>query len=132
MTGEDQRMRPTLLIADDDPVVCSMLSMSLEPRFAVIAAVNNGEQAVASAAAIRPDAAVVDVQMPAGGGPRAVRGIAEVSPDTAVVVLSSDETDGQVRDLVQAGAVAYLRKGIAARELIETLESAMRAHRACA
>ncbi len=81
-------MRPTLLIADDDPVVCSMLSMSLEQRFEIVAAVDDGEQAVARAAAVQPDAAVVDVQMPAGGGSRAVRGIAEASPDTAIVVLS--------------------------------------------
>jgi DNA-binding NarL/FixJ family response regulator len=132
LTGTEQRMRPTLLIADDDPVVCSMLSMSLEPRFEIVAAVDDGEQAVSRAAATRPDAAVVDVQMPAGGGSRAVRGIAHASPDTAIVVLSGDETDTGVRDLVQAGAMAYVRKGIGAHELIATLEHAMRAHRVCA
>ena len=129
MNGLEPRMRPTLLIADDDPVVCSMLSMALEQRFDVVAAADDGEQAVARAAEIRPDAAVIDVQMPAGGGARAVRGITEASPDTAIVVLSGDESDAVVRDLVQAGAMAYVRKGIAARELIETLESSMRAHR---
>lgn len=125
-------MRPTLLIADDDPVVCSMLSMSLRQRFDIVAAVDDGEQAVTSAAAVRPDAAVVDVQMPAGGGPHAVRGIVDASPDTAIVVLSSDESDTVVRDLVQAGAMAYVRKGVAAHQLIETLETAIRAHRAYA
>jgi DNA-binding NarL/FixJ family response regulator len=129
LNGSEQRMRPTLLIADDDPVVCSMLSMSLEPRFEIVAAVDGGEKAVARAEATRPDAAVIDVQMPGGGGPRAVRGIAEASPETAIVVLSGDESDGLVRDLVQAGAMAYVRKGIEARALIETLESAIRAHR---
>jgi DNA-binding NarL/FixJ family response regulator len=125
-------MRPTLLIADDDPVVCSMLTMSLERCFEIVAAVDDGEQAVTRAAAVRPDAAVVDVQMPAGGGSRAVRGIVDASPDTAIVVLSGDETDTVVRELVQAGAMAYVRKGIGAHQLIETLESAMRAHRAYA
>jgi DNA-binding NarL/FixJ family response regulator len=129
LTGSEQRMRPTLLIADDDPVVCSMLSMSLQPRFDIIAAADDGEEAVSQAAATQPDAAVVDVQMPAGGGPRAVRGISEASPDTAIVILSADESDGLVRDLMQAGAMAYVRKGIGARELIETLENAIRAHR---
>lgn len=124
------RMRPTLLIADDDPVVCSMLSMALEPRFDVVAAVQDGERAVATAASMRPDAAIVDVQMPAGGGDRAVRGIAERSPETAIVVLSSDESDAVVRDLVGAGAMAYVRKGIPTHDLIETLQSSIRAHRA--
>jgi DNA-binding NarL/FixJ family response regulator len=123
-------MRPTLLIADDDPVVCSMLSMSLEQRFEIVDAVESGETAVARATETAPDAALIDVQMPEGGGSRAVRGIAEACPDTAIVVLSGDETDGVVRELVQAGAMAYVRKGIAAHELIELLEISIRAHRA--
>jgi CheY-like chemotaxis protein len=126
---EPQRMRPTLLIADDDPVVCSMLSMALEQRFDIVAAVEDGERAVASAAATRPDAAVIDVEMPEGGGARAVRGIAQASPGTAIVVLSADESDAVVRDLVAAGAMAYVRKGLPAHELVQTLESSMRAHR---
>jgi DNA-binding NarL/FixJ family response regulator len=122
-------MRPTLLIADDDPVVCSMLSIALEQRFDIVAAVDSGEHAVARAIETRPDAAVIDVQMPEGGGSRAVNGIVEACPDTAIVVLSGDETDGVVRALVQAGAMAYVRKGIGAQELIELLETSIRAHR---
>lgn len=125
--AEQQRMRPTLLIADDDPVVCSMLSMALEQRFEIVAAVDDGERAVAKAAETRPDAAVIDVEMPAGGGSRAVRGIAAGSPETAIVVLSGDESDAVVRELVQAGAMAYVRKGIPPFELVNTLESAIRA-----
>jgi DNA-binding NarL/FixJ family response regulator len=121
--------RPTLLIADDDPVVQSMLSMGLEGRFEIVAMAHDAEFAVASAAAIRPDAAVVDVDMPGGGGARAVSGITEVSPNTAVVVLSGDEADGVVRDLLQAGAMTYCRKGIAAHDLAQTLERSIEAMR---
>ena len=122
-------MRPTLLIADDDPVVCSMLSIALEPRFDIVAAVDSGAEAVSRATETRPDAAVIDVQMPEGGGSRAVRGIAQACPDTAIVVLSGDESDAVVRDLVQAGAMAYIRKGLGTHELIELLETSIRAHR---
>jgi DNA-binding NarL/FixJ family response regulator len=122
-------MRPTLLIADDDPVVCSMLGMALDQRFDIVATVQDGERAVATATETRPDVAIVDVSMPAGGADT-VRGITDSSPDTAIVVLSGDESDAVVRDLVGAGAMAYVRKGIAPHELIETLESSIRAHRA--
>jgi len=121
--------RLTLLIADDDPVVRSMLSMSLERRFEIVAAAEDGEQAIAGAAESQPDAAVIDVDMPRGGGLRAVRGIAEVSPRTAMVVLSGDESDGVVRDLVAAGAMTYCRKGIPPHELAEILERAIKAQR---
>lgn len=121
--------RPTLLIADDDPVVQSMLSMGLEGRFEIVGVADDAEYAVATAGAVRPDVAVVDVDMPGGGGARAVRGITEVSPHTAVVVLSGDETDGVVRDLLQAGAITYCRKGIAAHDLARTLERSIEALR---
>ena len=118
----NDRGRLTLLIADDDPVVRSMLSMGLEQRFEIVAAVEDAAQAVEAAAAGHPDAAVVDVDMPKGGGQRAVRGIVEASPETAIVVLSADEEDAAVRELLQAGAMTYCRKGIAAHELAEAIE----------
>jgi DNA-binding NarL/FixJ family response regulator len=121
--------RPTLLIADDDPVVRSMLGMSLDQRFEIVGAVEDSQQAVGIAKEHKPDAALIDVDMPGGGGAAAVRGIAQASPETAIVVLSADESDAVVRDLLQAGAMTYRRKGISPQELTDTLESSIRALR---
>lgn len=120
--------RPRLIIADDDPVVQSLLEMSLSGSFDVVGVAADGKQAVELAAACRPDAALVDVEMPAGGGVRAVRGIHEVAPETAIVVLSIDESDGVVRELVQAGATAYLRKGVSPQALNDALIESIEAH----
>lgn len=117
----------TLLIADDDPVVRSMLGMRLEQSFEVLAAVNDAEEAV-QAAGLQPDAAIVDVNMP-GGGERAIRGIREASPATAVVVLSVDEEDSLVRRLLQAGAMTFCRKGIGMQELTDVIERSVEATR---
>jgi DNA-binding NarL/FixJ family response regulator len=119
---------PRLMIADDDPVIQSLLDMSLSREFDVIGLAADGEEAVELAAASQPDAAIVDVEMPAGGGLRAVRGIHEVAPDTAIVVLSVDESDGVVRELMQAGATAYLRKGVAPHILADALMDSIEAH----
>jgi DNA-binding NarL/FixJ family response regulator len=123
----DHPALPTLIIADDDPVVRSMLSLTLERHFEIVAAVADSAQAVASAQNLKPDVALVDVQMPGGGGRTAVRGIAEVSPDTAVVVLSGDESDALVRELMIAGAMTYVRKGIPPQELVQVLHRSMQA-----
>ena len=109
------------MIADDDPVVQSMLSMSLGEGFDLVGVAADSEAATALAEATQPDAALVDVDMPKGGGSAAVRGILEVSPATAVVVLSGDESDSVVRGLIAAGAVRYCRKGIGAQELSEAV-----------
>jgi DNA-binding NarL/FixJ family response regulator len=119
---------PRLMIADDDPVVQSLLDVSLSHEFDVVGLAADGEQAVALAQESQPDAALVDVEMPAGGGLRAVRGIHDVAPDTAIVVLSVDESDARVRELIQAGATAYLRKGLAPRVLSAALMDSIEAH----
>jgi DNA-binding NarL/FixJ family response regulator len=120
--------RPRLIIADDDPVICSMLKMSLSAGFAVVGVAADSEAAIALARVNQPDAAVIDVEMPKGGGLSAVRGILDVAPATAIVVLSSDESDTVVRELMQAGAITYLRKGLAPQALADSLTESIRAH----
>ena len=119
---------PRLMIADDDPVVQTMLDMSLSYEFDVVGLAADGQEAIEVAESSQPDVAIVDVEMPQGGGIRAVRGIHEVAPDTAIVVLSVDESDGVIRALMQAGAVAYLRKGSAPKFVAEVLRNSIEAH----
>jgi DNA-binding NarL/FixJ family response regulator len=119
--------RPTLLIADDDPVVRSMLSLTLDRQFDIVGAARDADQAIALAQTARPDVALIDVQMPGGGGLRAIHGIGDVSPTTAAVVLSGDEFDPLVRQLMIAGAMTYVRKGIAPAKLADVLHRAMQA-----
>lgn len=118
---------PTLLIADDDAVVRSMLSLTLERQFDIVGAARDSDQAIALAQAAHPDVALIDVQMPCGGGLRAIQGISEVSPETATVVLSADAFDPMVRQLIIAGAMTYVRKGITPADLASVLHRSIRA-----
>jgi DNA-binding NarL/FixJ family response regulator len=121
--------RPRLIIADDDPVIRSTLGMSLNGGFEVVGVAADTEEAIELARINQPDAAIVDVDMPNGGGIGAVRGILDVAPGTAIVVLSGDESDRLVRELMQAGAVAYRRKGVTPHVLAESLNESIKAHR---
>ena len=128
MSALSEDALPRLMIADDDPVVQTMLDMSLSYEFDVVGLAADGREAIEVAESSQPDVAIVDVEMPEGGGLRAVRGIHEVAPDTANVVLSVDESDGVIRALMQAGAVAYLRKGSAPKFVAEVLRNSIEAH----
>jgi ActR/RegA family two-component response regulator len=121
---------PRLVIADDDPVMQTMLGMALGREFEVVGIAGDSEQAVTLARTSQPDAALVDVVMPKGGGLRAVLGILEVAPATAIVVLSGYKADGVVNELIQAGAIAYRRKGVAPSALADTLIESIKAHTA--
>jgi DNA-binding NarL/FixJ family response regulator len=117
--------RPSLLIADDDPVMRFALGSQLEGEFHVVAMAANTTEAIELASTHRPDAALIDVQMPDGGAREAVPHIATCSPGTCIVILSGDESRGSVLELLDAGAVAYLRKGATRGEISRTLLAAV-------
>lgn len=119
---------PRLLIADDDAVVRSALAMQLHRAFDIVGAARDAPEAISMAEAHKPDVAVIDVQMPGGGGLHAVREIHSRVPGVTIVVLSSDETDAGVLAMLEAGAVSYVRKGRTAPELIDILRESIAAH----
>ena len=118
---------PRVLIADDDPDVRAVLSAQLAPDFHVVGTATDTDEAIALAAEHQADIAIVDVQMPGGGGLRATQEIRAVAPDTAIVALSADESERIVLDMLTAGAVTYIRKGIGAEELAALLRESLRA-----
>jgi DNA-binding NarL/FixJ family response regulator len=103
--------RPSLMIADDDRLIRLLLSAELADQFDVVGAADDADAAIELASASQPDLAIVDVEMPKGGGSRAVQGILEVSSQTAIVILSGDESGATVREMIRDGAVACCPKG---------------------
>lgn len=124
--GRDDDGRPSLLIADDDAVVRSALGAQLELGFHVIAVAEDATQAIELAEEHRPDIALIDVEMPGGGAREAVPQIARRSPDTCMVILSGDEADQVVLELLSAGAITYIRKGVTGDEISKALSDALR------
>jgi DNA-binding NarL/FixJ family response regulator len=108
--GHPPGPRSRILIADDDPVTRSVLSRALGVEFEIVGTACDAAEAIALAERTRPDAAIVDLQMPDGGGLRATREICSRVPETAVVMLSVDECEPIVLETIEAGAMAYVRK----------------------
>ncbi|HEY1775990.1 MAG TPA: response regulator transcription factor [Solirubrobacteraceae bacterium] len=122
------RDRPTLAIADDDAFMCSMLATQLGFAFECVGTAADTDAAIELASVQQPDAMILDVIMPGGGALKATRAIRASSPNTAIVILSSDELHSDVIDLLNAGASAYLRKGIDAQDLAQGLTASIAAH----
>jgi DNA-binding NarL/FixJ family response regulator len=117
-----------VLIADDDRDVREVLSAQLASGgFDVVATAADTDEAIALSAEHRTDIAIVDVQMPGGGGVRATQEIRAAAPDTAIVALSADESERIVLDMLTAGAVTYIRKGVGAEQLGALLRESLRA-----
>jgi EAL domain-containing protein (putative c-di-GMP-specific phosphodiesterase class I)/CheY-like chemotaxis protein len=112
-----------VLLADDEPALRDALSTLLaqEPSLALVGAAADAEEAVSLAQREQPDVALVDVSMPAGGGPRAAREIVRSSPRTRVIALSAFEDRATVLEMLRAGAVGYLVKGAAGDEIVDSI-----------
>jgi CheY-like chemotaxis protein len=120
--------RPSVVFADDDPVIRSYLCLQLLQSFDLAGVARNASEAIAVVAERQPDLVILDVHMPGGGGWHATREIRRRSPRTAIVVLSADEARTEVNELLRLGAVTYMRKGIEPQALMDTLNFALEAH----
>jgi len=112
-----------VLVADDEPDLRDALSSLLaqEPSLALVGSAADADEAVILAKREQPDVALVDVSMPAGGGPRAAREIVRSSPRTRVIALSAFEDRATVLEMFRAGAVGYLVKGMAGEEIVDSI-----------
>lgn len=116
--GAPERIR--VLVADDEQAVRDVLKVLLdsEPRMDVVGMAPDTESAIELAAKNRPDIALVDVQMPGGGGARATREIIRRSPPTKVIALSAHEDVDTVLKMLRAGALAYVAKSDSTDEIL--------------
>jgi two-component system, NarL family, nitrate/nitrite response regulator NarL len=121
--------RQRLVIADDDELVRSMVAHQLRDDFECVGAAADATEAIALAMALRPDVIILDVNMPGGGAMEATNKIRDHAPETAIVILSVDETWDGLIDLLNAGAMNYLRKGMDEPAMAEDLRTAIEAHR---
>jgi EAL domain-containing protein (putative c-di-GMP-specific phosphodiesterase class I) len=113
----------TVLIADDEPSLRDALTelFAQEDRVVLVGTAGDADEAISLAQKRQPDVAILDVSMPAGGGPRAAREIIRLSPATRVIALSAFEDKPTVLEMLRAGAVGYLVKGAAADQIIGSI-----------
>ena len=114
-----------ILIADDHEIVRKGLKTLLASRsgWVICAEATTGRDAVALAAQHRPDIVVMDIAMPELNGLEATRKIRKMLPQTQVVILSLHYSDQLVREVVDAGARAYVLKSDASTELLLAIEA---------
>jgi DNA-binding NarL/FixJ family response regulator len=102
-----------VVLADDHPVVRAGLAALLTSLdgIEVVGVASTGREAVREVITMRPDVAVLDLQMPDLDGFAATRELARSAPDVAVLVLTMFEDDDSVFAAMRAGARGYLVKG---------------------
>jgi DNA-binding NarL/FixJ family response regulator len=117
-----------ILLADDHDVVRRGVRALLEARpcWQVCGEAANGREAVKLAVSLKPDIAVLDLEMPELNGLEATRQIKRKLPNTEVLIYSMHETDQLIREVLAAGARGYVLKADAGRQLVDAVEALSR------
>ena len=109
----------SVIVADDQSAVREGLVLLLGtlPGITVAGQAADGNAAVDLVAAVRPQVALMDLNMPGCDGVEATRRIAADHPGTRVVVLTTYADDESIIGALQAGALGYLTKDATRAEI---------------
>ena len=119
-------MKPIrILVADDHAVVRRGLRTLLESKadWVVCGEAATGTQAIFRARRLRPEVIVMDISMPEVDGLEATRQILNELPHIKVLILTMHESPQIMREVLKAGARAYVLKSDLDRNLILAIEA---------
>lgn len=112
--GEPQRQKEIrVFLCDDVGDVRLLTRVGLEESgdLRVVGEADNGGEALAAIAELRPDVVVVDLSMPGMDGFELITLIKQAAPDVGILVFSGFRRDRMEAGAFEVGADAYLEKG---------------------
>jgi len=117
-----------LLLADDHRIMREGLKalVEKEPDMDVIGEAETGKATVELAGKLSPHLVVMDIAMPDLNGIEATRRIVKATPNVRVVALSAHADQHFIREMLAAGAAAYVLKDTAYEELVRAIREVMR------
>ena len=89
----------------------------------VVGSAADGREAVEKFRTLRPDVTLMDLQMPRVGGVEAIQAIRAEFADARFIVLTTFDGDEDIFRAMQAGARAYLLKGMDIEELLSAIHA---------
>jgi len=112
-----------ILVVEDHHVVRQGLIalLSVVDGVEVVGEAADGHEALKQYQATRPDITLIDLRMPKMGGVDVIQRVRGAVPGARFIVLTTFDGDEDIYRALQAGARAYLLKGMTADVLISTI-----------
>ncbi|MFN8082208.1 MAG: response regulator transcription factor [Kineosporiaceae bacterium] len=116
-----------VLVVDDQALVRAGFCALLEATdgVEVVGEAGDGEQAVELAEQLAPDVVLMDIRMPRLDGISATRRLSERAERPRVLILTTFDTDDNVFDALEAGAVGFLVKDTPPTQLLDAVRAAV-------
>ena len=117
-----------ILLADDHLVIRGGLCALLKTRgsFSICAETGNGRDAVDLAIQMKPDIAIIDIDLPGLNGIEVTRQICREAPGTEVLIFTAERSEDVVQEAIRAGARGYLLKSAADDQIVEAINTLAR------
>ncbi|MEC4817127.1 MAG: PAS domain-containing protein [Scytonema sp. PMC 1069.18] len=128
VTSDPSVEPPLILLAEDNQANIDTISGYLESRGYRLTLAKNGQQAINTAKAQRPDLIVMDIQMPIMDGLEAIRQIRN-DPQVVgvpIIALTALAMPGDREICLAAGASEYLTKPIKLKQLVLTIQQLLK------
>ncbi len=120
--------KASLLLVDDDPDLLRLLAIRLKANGYDVTAVENGQRALASIGASRPDLVLTDLRMDGMDGMALFQEIQASYPGLPVIILTAHGTIPDAVAATKRGVFGYLTKPYDADELLAQIDRALTLH----
>ncbi|MBK4718544.1 response regulator [Azospirillum sp. YIM DDC1] len=116
-------MKPTILVADDEPSIVLSLQVLLQKAGFVVRIARNGEEALESVAEHTPDLILLDAMMPRRDGFDVCQSL-RADPayqSLPIIMLTAKSRDVERQKGMALGATDYITKPFSTRDLVTTV-----------
>jgi len=108
----------TLLLVDDDPVLCEVLARALGRRGFDVTVAHSVESALCAVEAEAPEYAVIDLKLPDQSGLKLISALKAADENTRIVMLTGHASIPTAIEAIKLGAIYYLPKPANADEVV--------------
>jgi DNA-binding NarL/FixJ family response regulator len=121
------RLSARILVAEDYAGWRRQIGLLLQvrPELQVICEVGDGLEAVQKAEELQPDLVLLDIGLPKLTGIEAAKRIRKLAPRSRILFLSQESSPDLVGEALNLGALGYVHKLYAQRELLSAIESVL-------
>jgi DNA-binding NarL/FixJ family response regulator len=116
--------KPTTLVLADDHAILREGIVDLcrsRPDLKIVGQGSHGDEALEMILELKPDFAVMDLNMPKVGGLDVIRRVRKAKSETSVIVLSISRSASVIRELFTNGANGYVLKNGPAEHLFDAI-----------
>lgn len=118
----------TVLVIDDDPFACQLLSQFLSLRGFSVRTAGSGPEAFQKIREEEPQVIILDMYMPGMSGEEVFRSLRKRGYRGEVIVLTAGQDQNLLQEMLRQGAMDVMRKPVHLSQLALAIETGVAFH----